>query len=372
VGGFRRTMDVFIIGGGPAGLAAAIAARKKGFEVIVADSAEPPIKKTCGEGMMPETLSALESLGVKIKPQDGQMFRGICFMQEGARTFADFPQGHGIGLRRKLLHERLIRRAEECDVTLLWKTPVVGIDSERVRISHGEVGTQWIVGADGQGSRVRRWSGLDATQSIKKRYARRRHYRVKPWSCYVELHWGRHAQAYVTPIASEEVCIVITSERAECTSFDRALQELPNLRKNLFGAEPSSRERGSVTSTHVLRNVQRTNLALAGDAAGGVDAITGDGLRLAFLQASALADSMAVNDLTQYQQAHRQFARHPVLMGNLLLWLGRNPSIRARVIRALQNNPNLFARLLATHVGHGNSVELLSTGALLSWRLLTT
>ena len=230
---------------------------------------------------MPETLSALELLGVKLEPHEGQKFRGICFVQDCARTFADFPQRHGIGLRRKLLHERLVRRAEECGVTLLWKTPVVGIDAYRVRLSHGVVRTRWIVGADGQGSRVRRWSGLDAAKSIKKRYARRRHYRVRPWSSYVEIHWGRHVQAYVTPIASEEVCIVITSELAEYASFDRALHQLPKLKEHLFGVEPSSRERGAVTSTHVLRKVQRRNVALAGDASGGVDAITGDGLRLA-------------------------------------------------------------------------------------------
>jgi flavin-dependent dehydrogenase len=42
--------DVFIIGGGPAGLAAAIAAREKGCKVAVADCTRPPIDKACGEG----------------------------------------------------------------------------------------------------------------------------------------------------------------------------------------------------------------------------------------------------------------------------------------------------------------------------------
>ena len=73
--------DVCIVGGGPAGLAAAIAARKKGFSVIVADGAAPPIDKSCGEGMMPETLAALESLGTKFEHGEGQIFRGISFIQ---------------------------------------------------------------------------------------------------------------------------------------------------------------------------------------------------------------------------------------------------------------------------------------------------
>ena len=253
---------------------------------------------------------------------------------------------------------------------LLWKMPVSGIDAEGVQLSQGKIHARWIVGTDGQGSRVRRWSGLEAAKRLKQRYASRRHYGVKPWSNYVDIYWGMHAQAYVTPIGSEEVCIVITSERPENASFDRALLELPELKERVAGAELSSRERGAITSMHLLRNVQRRNIALVGDASGGVDAITGEGLRLAFQQALVLGDSIVASDLCQYERVHRKLARRPTLMGNLMLWLGRNPRIRGRIIRALQNKPDLFARLLATHVGNGTSVELLSIGALLGWRLL--
>src|SRR6267378_2491580 len=52
IGGYvERDTEILVIGGGPAGLAAAIAARKKGFEVTVADGAKPPIDKACGEGL---------------------------------------------------------------------------------------------------------------------------------------------------------------------------------------------------------------------------------------------------------------------------------------------------------------------------------
>ena len=74
--------DVFVIGGGPAGLAAAIAARQQGFRVVVADGAHGPIDKPCGEGLMPDGVAALERLGIsetaakrrkpaKARPQEG-------------------------------------------------------------------------------------------------------------------------------------------------------------------------------------------------------------------------------------------------------------------------------------------------------------
>ena len=59
-----------------------------------------------------------------------------------------------------------------------------------------------------------------------------------------------------------------------------------------------------------------------------------------------------------------------MLMGDLMLWLGRNPGLRDRAIRVLQSRPKLFAHLLATHVEAGKSTGLLSAGALLGWRLL--
>ena len=64
----HNATDVFVIGGGPAGIAAALAARQRGLEVTVADSCSPPIDKPCGEGLMPDGIAALQRLGVSIPP----------------------------------------------------------------------------------------------------------------------------------------------------------------------------------------------------------------------------------------------------------------------------------------------------------------
>ena len=367
---FNLETDVCVIGGGPAGLAAAIAARQRGLQVILADGSAPPIEKPCGEGLMPETLSALQKLGVEFDRAESQTFRGISFLQKNGGVTADFPQSTGVGLRRTVLHERLVRRAEECGVRLLWKCPVIGIDGDLVQLSSGVIRSKWIIGADGHGSRVRRWSGLEKSWHNEQRHARRRHYHVEPWSKYAEIYWASHAQLYVTPIGCNEVCIVVLSEESEHANFAGALAEFPELQRKLEGAELASRERGAVTAMRSLRRVQRNNVALLGDASGGIDAITGEGLRLAFQQAFALADAMTAGDLRWYEQAHRKLMRRPMLMGELMLWLGRNPGIRSRVIRAMQNRPELFARMLAMHVGEGSPGELLSTSARLGWRIL--
>jgi flavin-dependent dehydrogenase len=369
VNGNNRT-DVFVIGGGPAGLAAAIAARQKGFSVIVADGAEPPIDKPCGEGLMPETQVALRDLGVELPALAGYSFWGIRFVQGETQVVADFPVGQGIGIRRPLLHEFLVAKAEQCGVRFLWRTPVRGLEGSEVQLTDSAVRPRWIIGADGGGSRVRRWSELEATVHRKQRSAARRHYRVEPWSEYTEIHWGRRAQAYVTPISSHEVCIVVTAEEAEDASFGKALEGMPELQERLAGAELGSRERGAITAMHSLRRVSRGNVALVGDASGNVDAITGEGLRLAFRQALALAEAMERGDLRGYERAHRRLSRRPIWMGKLMLQLGRRAGMRERALGMLSRKPELFARLLAIHVGQATPGEVFSAGAQLGWEFL--
>ena len=142
--------DVFIIGGGPAGLAAAIAARKKGFEVIVADASTPPIDKACGEGLMPDCVEALQALGVTIQPTDGYLLRGIRFLDSETSAEAYFPAGPGFGVRRTVLHQKMAAYASSCGARLLWQTRVSGLCADGVLVNGSPVRTRWIIGADGK------------------------------------------------------------------------------------------------------------------------------------------------------------------------------------------------------------------------------
>jgi flavin-dependent dehydrogenase len=100
-----------------------------------------------------------------------------------------------------------------------------------------------------------------------------------------------------------------------------------------------------------LRRVYRGNIALIGDASGSVDAITGEGMGLAFRQALALADALAADNLDQYQTAHRRLARRPAIMAQLMLLLDRFPRLQPLVLRTFGAKPFIFERLLAVHVG---------------------
>jgi flavin-dependent dehydrogenase len=342
--------DVFVAGGGPAGLAAAIAARNKGFDVTVADPAQFPIDKACGEGLMPEGVAALEALGLRIDPGDGAIFRGIRFREPGSTVQAEFPRGYGIGMRRRKLHGIMVEHAAQLGIRMHWGTAVRGLDENGVILDGQRVRCRWIIAADGQNSQVRRWAGLDRSRTHQRRLGFRQHFRVAPWTDHVEVHWADRCQAYVTPVAADEVCVALIS-RDFSMRFDALHELFPELQRRLGAGAPSSSVKGAITATRRFRSVTNSRVALIGDASGSLDAITGEGMAMAFQQALALGEALAVGDLARYEAVHRRILRLPAFMTRLTLQMDRFPSLRHRMLRLFAAEPGLFSRMLAIHTG---------------------
>ena len=255
---------------------------------------------------MPDSLDALHRLGVALDPEQSFAFRGIRFIGDGGIAAADFPQECGIAMRRVRLHQALIERAQDVGVKLLWRTRITGIDDIRAR---------WIIGADGERSRVRRWAGLDAVRSESFRYGFRRHYRIRPWTDFVEVYWGAGCQMYVTGVARDEICVGVLTHDPRLRLND-AMPHFPELACKLEGAGTLSEERGAITVTRHLQRVYRQRTVLIGDASGSVDAITGEGMGLAFRQALALADALVAEIWTNIRQRIAESARRPALCLN--------------------------------------------------------
>lgn len=339
-----------MVGGGPAGLAAAIAARQRGFQVTVADRSRPPIDKACGEGLMPDCIAALSELGVDLSGVAMATFRGIRFLGDAVTVEAKFPHGEAVGLRRTLLQDAMVNRAENLGVRLMWGAAVSTLRSDAVLVDGRTVSCRFIVGADGHNSRVRKWAGLTAGREYERRIGMRQHFQVAPWSEFVEIYWGEHRQAYVTPVAENSVCVALISKQP-VRSFAEAIASFPRLAKRLGTAPPTTDVRGAVTVTRRLNAVARGNVALIGDASGAADAITGEGLAMAFRQALALARAMAADDLVTYDVEHRRIGALPQFMGRTMLLMDKSNWVRDRALRALSARPSLFQRMLAVHVG---------------------
>jgi menaquinone-9 beta-reductase len=342
--------DVAVVGGGPAGLAAAIALHRKGLRPVVIEQARPPLDKTCGEGLMPDGLLALRTLGIFPETARSFPFRGIRFWRGAASVEADFPGGCGLGVRRTVLHDLLCRHAVEAGIEICWGTKVIGLDSGRLETSEGAILCEWVVGADGQNSGVRRWARLAGVFYELRRFGQRQHFAVEPWTDRVEVYWGDRYQIVITPVAPDCVCAALVSDDSHMRVRD-AFREIPELGARLGGATPVTPERGAATAVRVLRRVADGRVLLIGDASGSVDPITGEGLCVAFKQGIALADAVASGNLARYRRAQRRCAVKPVLMSSIMVSLGRNAKFRDLSIHALASHPAVFRFLLAFHTG---------------------
>jgi menaquinone-9 beta-reductase len=354
--------DVFVIGGGPAGLAAAIAAQRKGLRVTLADSRTPPIDKACGEGVMPDGIAAAAALGLHLPLQESFAIRGICFRGDGVSVKADFPRGIGRGFRRTALHVALAQQAEQAGVEMRWGSTISDIESIKAR---------WIVGADGTQSRVRDQAGLSLYRRETRRFGFRCHFETFPWTDYIEIYWGDACQIYVTPVACDEVGVAVISRDSKMR-VDVALRRFPDLAARLEGKPRTSMERGAITGSRRLQRVISGHIALIGDASGSVDAITAEGLCMGFQQAAALADALELGTLKPYESAHSRLARRPSFMADILLTMDRSPWLRRHALGAMARRPDTFAELLAMHVGASQPVSCAATFLQLGWRILTT
>ncbi len=364
-------LDVFVIGGGPAGLAAAISAAQQGLRVALADCARPPIDKACGEGLMPDSLEALAKLGVSLEGCDTGVFRGIRFLGREGAVEADFPRGTGLGIRRTVLHGLMAERAAALGIRLLWGARVSNVKNGEVEVNGDRLRSRWIIGADGQNSRVRSWAGLASGRDYERRIGLRRHFHIRPWSEFVEIYWGEDRQAYITPIGSQEICVALIS-RQRRASFDLALEHFPQLCERLRSAPPSTPVKGAMTVTRRLKSVVRGPFVLIGEASGSTDAITGEGLAVSFRQASALGRALAANDLSLYAAAHQQITALPHFLGRSMLLMDKHSWVRRRALGAFAQRPGLFARLLSVHVGELPLRDFGISGILnVGWRLLT-
>jgi flavin-dependent dehydrogenase len=361
----RPASDVLIVGGGPAGLASAIAAARQGLHVEVIDAMKPPIDKACGEGLMPDSLEALAAIGVTnldqiLSTTENHRLRGIRFIGDKKSpnpitTEAAFPQAPGRGIRRTILHQILLDRAASLGVRFHWENSVQSIaptaEGTIVHSNRQTLRTRYLIGADGPRSRVAIWAGLSEASIHSRRIGLRQHYTIAPWTDFVEVYWSNHGQAYVTPNSSNEVCVAFIANK-KIPSSEAALSHFPALRHHLASSQPNGPARGSITLGRKLRRVTKANIALIGDASGSVDAVTGEGMALCFRQAAALSLALRADNLALYEQTHRRILRLPTLMSRSLLLMDRSPVLRDTVLRTFQRTPWLFERLLQMHIGY--------------------
>jgi flavin-dependent dehydrogenase len=225
-----------------------------------------------------------------------------------------------------------------------------------------------VIGADGLCSGTRKAAAIRTLRPQPSRFGARQHFRVEPWTDHVEVFWAEGVEAYVTPVARDQVNVAflwddsVTETRGGQDLGRRLLRSFPELAARLRGVEASDRlaARGPL---HVrVPMPARDGVLLVGDAAGYVDALTGEGVGLSALQARLLArrlarelrssdKQLALEQLRPFLNETRRLERSHMVLTRLLLQLRRSPWLVEQLTGVFVKNPALFRYFLSLNQG---------------------
>ncbi|MFE9458299.1 NAD(P)/FAD-dependent oxidoreductase [Streptomyces californicus] len=329
-------IDVLVAGGGPAGLAAAIRAASAGLEAVVVEPRATPVDKACGEGIMPGGVAALRALGVRV---GGRELRGIRYTDGRRSAEAAFRGGPGAGVRRTELHTALRERAAALGVRVV-DAKVHGVRQDERSVTAAGLTARWLVAADGLHSPLRRALGLDRPAPGPGRYGLRRHYPVAPWTDHVEVHWSPRGEAYVTPVGDRLVGVAVLSR--DRRPYDRHLAAFPALAARLAGVPGATTVRGAGPLRQSARDRRAGRVLLVGDAAGYVDALTGEGVALALATATAAIDCLAAGRPEDYPRRWTRITRRYRWLTGALLGAAGHPASGRIIVAAAHRAPAVF------------------------------
>ena len=307
--------DVIVVGGGPAGCVAAIVLARAGLRVRLLDRATFPREKLCGDTLNPGALATLARLGLH-PADDGLPIRGMLVTGPGgAQARGWYPAGViGRAIRRLDLDQRLVQAAAQAGVTVIEGARVdsvvasggaaphvTGVRAE-IRNRLSPMPARLVVAADGRSSRIAHGLSLARYARAPRRWAVGRYFiDVAGLGDHGEMHVraGRYIGVAPLPAGLTNVCVVTTDRSAlrdPGSLIAGAIAGEPELADRFARARPEGRpvSLGPLAIECDLPGAH--GLLLAGDAAGFVDPMTGDGLRLA-IRGAELAAAECLNAL---------------------------------------------------------------------------
>jgi geranylgeranyl reductase family protein len=312
--------DVVVIGGGPAGSAAAIELARAGRDVTLVDRARFPRDKACGDGITTGALRLLEVLGLQPRRVASWQRVDDVVVRGPAGPEVTFPLPRAGGMyaavaRRADLDTALLDEARVAGVKVLDGHACVGAREHDDRVAIGvegvgEVTAAYAVAADGMWSPTRKYLGLAAPGYRGDWHAFRQYFGgVGPRAARDLFVWFEpdllpgYAWSFPLPGGRANVGFgIVRGERVErvqdMAGIWRDLLDRPHIRGVLGeGAEPEAPHRAWPIPASIDEAVLTGRRTLfVGDAAAASDRLTGEGIGQALLSGMLAAEAIAGGD----------------------------------------------------------------------------
>jgi menaquinone-9 beta-reductase len=312
-----RDADVLIVGAGPAGAIAALVLARAGVRVRVLDRARFPRFKLCGDSVNPGALAILSRLRLDAAVEGALPVDGMIVTSEtGARGEGRY--GHdrqGRMISRQRLDDALLAAARIAGASVeegvLVREPIVedGLISGVEIVSRSRtcrLRAPMVIAADGASSRVARALGLARHAPRPRRWAvgayfegvTGEHATRAGRGTFGEMHLRRERYIGIAPLPGgvTNACVV-TADRAVLRDPARLLRDTLRTDRRLADRFADARPISPPVCLGPLAVDASASgapgLLLAGDAAGFIDPMTGDGLRFA-LRGGELAAQAAL------------------------------------------------------------------------------
>ncbi len=304
-----NSYDVAIIGGGLAGLSAAILLSQRQYKVLVLEKESYPRHKVCGEYISMESKPFLQSLGI---PVDDMHLPVINKLQvtdaRGNELNTVLPQG-GFGISRYKLDAALAALAQNAGATLLTKTRADNVqwenDSFTVTAKGQEYKASVVLGSWGKRSNIDvKWRRPFITEKIGalNNYIAVKYHISYPWPAdTVGLHNFDNGYCGISQVEDNTTCLCYLTTAASLHKCGNDIKKLeqdvvmknPWLHKIFSDAEFLYESPVTISQISFEKKAQvEEHVLLLGDAAGMITPLCGNGMSMA-LRASKIAAALA-------------------------------------------------------------------------------